>query len=634
MRLIRGYIKNFKAIKELEITFNKDLNIFTGSNNSGKTTILEGISLWAEIFYKLYTKASKDDPKRNIKRNYFKLGIKNNYYDYVDFKSIRMVGYSEIFHNLDDKSIIELSFTLENDREEELEISFSIKKAQGKSFNVSLTNYDDFNHYNLNTFFNSTETPISINYSNPLNHLPEYEEKKVDSIVKYLMDSQKSEEVLKNRLSRLVSIPEKIDNLQRDLKEILNVEKVELKIEDLGTEYGVKLALGNQKLKDISLYGSGTLQLVQFLINIYETNNSDFQLVLFDEPDSHIHRDIQKKLITILKRKNRFQLFMTTHNESFIRNSDEEHLFYITDLTEKLELKPLGKMMDITTKNGILRSKKNMILKELSGEEITGLHFIEALEADRIFFVEGTMDAEFLLNVFDTGLGIDKNKNIFWTFNGIDGIFKTLHQYKTVFESIKNGKSLWDKTYLMIDRDFFTDSIKEKFEDQFNKKEGIKNYITDSYCMDSIYLKDIGNLGLILKKIAFKDKSIEEICGTLEKKVEENVERKRNEWINIGMVRFKEVKGKIQNSPYILSLNNFKIFDDFSSATYKAEILDKDDYYKILNKDDFYKILKETFEKLGEEFEERGLLRKIFEVIKDNKELRPNEYEIILNNFV
>lgn len=633
MRLISGHIKNFKAIKEINIVFNKELNVFTGSNNSGKTTILEGISLWTEIFYKLYSKALKNDAKRNIKSGYYKLGNKTNYFDYIDFKSIRMVGYSEIFHNLDENSTIELSFKLENDRGEELEISFSLKKSAGKSLNVYLTNYDDFIHSNLNTFFNSTVNPISINYSNPLNHLPEYEEKKVDSVVKYLIESQKSEEALKNRLSRILSTPEKFENLKNDLKEILGVEKLEIQIDDLGREYSVKLALGNQQLKDISLYGSGTLQLIQFLINIYESNNSDFQIVLFDEPDSHIHRDIQKKLISTLMRDNKFQLFMTTHNESFIRNSSEKNLFHITNLNTSHELKPIGDMMGTSVREGIIASQKNLILKELSGEEITGLHFIEALEADRIFFVEGSMDAEFLLNVFDTGLGTNKKKDIFWVFNGIDGIFKHLHHYKTVFTAVKNGKSLWEKTYMMIDRDFFTNNLKEKFEKQFKEIEKIKTYITNSYCMDSIYLKDIENFSKILEKSFLDEKTFEEILRVLNEKIENKVKEKKEEWECLGQAKFKESINKVKNSDYYSSLSGFSGFNDYSSATYQNEILAKEEFYKFLNKDDFYEILEATFKIFDIEFEESGFLRIIFKTIADNKELRPNEYRLILETF-
>ena len=52
-------IKNFKSFQNVKIHFNQDLNILTGVNNAGKTTILEAISLWNECFTKLIREAKR-----------------------------------------------------------------------------------------------------------------------------------------------------------------------------------------------------------------------------------------------------------------------------------------------------------------------------------------------------------------------------------------------------------------------------------------------------------------------------------------------------------------------------------------------------------------------------------------------
>lgn len=38
-------IKNFKSVKELTIELNPKINIFVGENDSGKSTILEALSI-------------------------------------------------------------------------------------------------------------------------------------------------------------------------------------------------------------------------------------------------------------------------------------------------------------------------------------------------------------------------------------------------------------------------------------------------------------------------------------------------------------------------------------------------------------------------------------------------------------
>ena len=39
------YIRNFRNIKEAELCFDKDLNIFVGKNAQGKTNLMEAISV-------------------------------------------------------------------------------------------------------------------------------------------------------------------------------------------------------------------------------------------------------------------------------------------------------------------------------------------------------------------------------------------------------------------------------------------------------------------------------------------------------------------------------------------------------------------------------------------------------------
>ena len=74
MYLQKIHIQNFKSYENVTIHFNKDINIFTGANNSGKTTVLEAIALWNECFEKLITQIGKSDTKKNLQRGDFMLG--------------------------------------------------------------------------------------------------------------------------------------------------------------------------------------------------------------------------------------------------------------------------------------------------------------------------------------------------------------------------------------------------------------------------------------------------------------------------------------------------------------------------------------------------------------------------------
>jgi predicted ATP-dependent endonuclease of OLD family len=140
---------------------------------------------------------------------------------------------------------------------------------------------------------------------------------------------------------------------------------------------------------------------------------------MLDEPDSYIHRDIQKRLIEIITRfSTNTQTIISTHNESFIRSVPVEQLFH-------LDGKSIGEYHPINESEieklqprfkGIYPSLINPIIRTVG--EITGLDFINAIECDRLIFVEGEDDARYLNVLLKQQLGIRK-RYMFWVLGGI-----------------------------------------------------------------------------------------------------------------------------------------------------------------------------------------------------------------------
>ncbi|MEY2976888.1 MAG: hypothetical protein ACO31I_12625 [Prochlorotrichaceae cyanobacterium] len=54
-------------------------------------------------------------------------------------------------------------------------------------------------------------------------------------------------------------------------------------------------------------------------------------------------------------------------------------------------------------------------------------------------------------------MGRNMKKYAFWVLGGVNHIFKKISDYKTVFQAIKNQKTLWEKSVLIFDKDFLTD---------------------------------------------------------------------------------------------------------------------------------------------------------------------------------
>jgi AAA15 family ATPase/GTPase len=82
MYIKKLHIDNFKTYKKFNLLANKDVNVLTGVNNSGKTTILEALSLWYECFIFLVKKVERGTESLNLRQGDYRLGNKGQ--NYID----------------------------------------------------------------------------------------------------------------------------------------------------------------------------------------------------------------------------------------------------------------------------------------------------------------------------------------------------------------------------------------------------------------------------------------------------------------------------------------------------------------------------------------------------------------------
>lgn len=403
-------IVNFKSFKNITLYLNSDVNILTGKNNTGKTTILEALSLWHECFGKLINKAKRSEKKVGYNAGDWLLGPSHNrYFPFDEINSVRSPYFEDIFHRRNRKNKIELSATIYNEEfKEELEIRFQIDSS-GLNYKIALQDYSEFDFVKFNNIFRRLPNPIGKYYASPVAVILQKEDFATNPQIEDLILKRESAKILRNRLYKLLSFPDinyKNQFLQ-DLSFIIGqnfqlISRSDIK-KDKQVIINFKLGEGDIE-KDIALVGSGTLQIIELLLNVYQPdeilsnlnlytqgeNIKDFNIVLLDEPDSHIHRDIQQRLINILVRfsKNN-QIFISTHNEALIRSSSYGHLFHL-DGKNISEIKSIDKekVEKINPHfKGIFPSQINPIILSLGS--VSGLDFVNAMESDRLIFVEG-----------------------------------------------------------------------------------------------------------------------------------------------------------------------------------------------------------------------------------------------------
>jgi hypothetical protein len=113
--------------------------------------------------------------------------------------------------------------------------------------------------------------------------------------------------------------------------------------------------------------------------------------------------------------------------------------------------------------------------------------------------VEGEDDARILNILLKQQIG-NRKKYMFWVLGGISEIFENMDAYKKVFSNIRNDKTLWEKSCLVFDRDFLTDSHLQTLIHAFKDKLNLPAYSFKSYTLESTLFTDIEKLAALISK--------------------------------------------------------------------------------------------------------------------------------------
>lgn len=609
-------IQNFKSFQDVTIHFNADLNILTGINNSGKTTILEALALWNECFNKLINQAKRGTG--NYAMGDFILGPSNNrYFDFNEINSVRCPYFEDLFRDRNKKNKIVLGVILENSINDSLEIIFKISDSVGK-YIIELQRSANFNYTKFNKFFKNLPEAIATYYASPVAFIGQEEKFVTDPQIKDAINLRNSSTVIRNRIYRLYQSL-KFQDFQRDLSYILFNSTIASNINisnksDIQKDPRVIInyIIGQRNVeKDIALLGSGTLQAIEILLNFYQQSDQkkDLNIILLDEPDSHIHRDIQKRLIEVLLRfSTNNQLFITTHNESFIRNTPLNKLFHIESEARgdvfNMYQKDLSKI-SIPHFKGMYPSLLSPLIKSIGND--TGLDFINAIESDKIIFVEGDDDARVIHRLLQEYPANHSRKFMFWVLGGVSKVFDKISSYKTFFSDIKNEKTLWEKSYLIFDKDALTDEHIRLISERIETKLLLPNHTIGAYTQEAVLFTDFDRLSILLSKYLFEYKNIiqidklkllQDLQGSYEKIKTELAKRYSENMIETQL--YLSYKGSYIEKTKTMFDSKKSLFENTDVQltrelkNYYEDVLNKGEYYKLMKKDDVQFVLNDT----------------------------------------
>lgn len=653
MRLRRFRVENFKNLHDAEFHFNSDLNILTGVNNSGKTTVLEAIALWAECFRKIIRRTDKGSSAKGLRQGDYWFGREHNYFDNDALKSIRCPRPGEIFHALDTDTIILLEAVCgrDDDPASDITIGFTIRAGRGEMYDILLKNWKTFDYAAFNERFQAFPMPVTVIYASPVAFLAAREDFETLPKRRSRMFERASIQVLRNRLYQLKKDAPRYNDFMMRLSGVLSENKTPLEFfiegeEADDVEVVVRVQVGPKDIrKDISLLGSGTLQIIEILLGLHEVErgfsgmSKDLNIVLLDEPDSHIHRDIQRRLLNTLSDNTKnCQVFLTTHNESIIRTADPKHVFHL-EQGRSGAYHPIDKDDVASKRIGLQPSRQLNVLTTLGNE--SALDFLNALEADHLLLVEGEDDARFLQAIVEGQVSPRQSfRAMYWSFGGIDALLSNIGTYRQVFDLFRNHKSLWDKATIVLDADFLTDDQRKKLVDEMPKKLGNRPvYCWSSYTIESTVLANPDKLSSMVRELLRKElpgyglpddgmvvAAVQKSCDALEARLRQRLEASDNTY-------FLKVNGQLQQRKrslevlglgHIIGKENFwwKNFQDYARRMLDAKRLDA-----LSTKDDVLEVLRDVYASLSLVLDETNIMHRFIHVASFSS--RPDQWNEI-----
>ena len=315
LRKIR--VNNFKKLNAtLDLS---QTVVFVGPNNSGKSSILQAITLWSLGLAK-WAEAKKESKAKK------RVGVAINRKDLINIPVpsakqlwkdlvVRGSGKSKGKQTINIKIEIEVEGFTDG---ENWKLGFEFDYANSESFYCRIINH---NHHEDNIKFALRE---KIGLLPPMSGLAGEEDKLELGSISSRIGEGKTADVLRNLCWYVLnSKPEKWNELTNIIATLFGIT-INKPQYDIFTGKITMTYEENRKKFDLSNGGRGFHQILLIFSYIYANNNS---IILLDEPDAHLEILRQKQVFNILseklKRENA-QLMIATHSISVLDEATEK----------------------------------------------------------------------------------------------------------------------------------------------------------------------------------------------------------------------------------------------------------------------------------------------------------------------
>lgn len=299
-------INGFRGIKHVCIEGFKNVNLFFGKNNCGKSSLLESLFLAAGL----------SNPVLPININ----GMR-------DFFGTPLKDLKSIFYNLEDLELI--FYNLDSTKP----ISIQLENEEKRNLNISIeksTNTISLNKSNSDTSSNLLESKYGLKYDFNIKDRTFSSKLIFDSTNPENSSLERDDEYEEKLRCRYLAPKFNFDESRQGLNSIIKnkdedfivegLKIIEPRVQDFKlTDKGIFVDMGLKKRIPINMMGDGIRKIIALLTTIYDCENG---VVLIDEISNGFHYSVMQNLWKVLINaaiKNNTQLFVSTHDYDSIK---------------------------------------------------------------------------------------------------------------------------------------------------------------------------------------------------------------------------------------------------------------------------------------------------------------------------
>lgn len=439
-------IKNFRGIEEAYINFNKTINILIGSNNIGKSAIIDVIRL-------VFSYGSSQKRDIYISESDFHISTSTGLSTTIEFHlrfKIENPLEAGMFYDLltidpvtGEQSLdLHFRYTLESHTSHN-KIKLSVWGGENEGQSVSTEIFDNIYFVYLGALRDVEK------------HMKPIRGNKLGGLYKQLVTSGEDEKLVEE-LKKAIETPDweafikkgedkinehlKHTTFINDPKQEVSITPIPFEFEKIADSMTARIPFGSDSLE---LYQNGlgynNLIYTATVLGDLDSRSEHYKSLLIEEPEAHLHPQLQNVLFSYLKSyASDFQTFITSHSPTITAKTDLDSIIVMNNVDSSLK--------SLALRESALDPKNKKYLSKFLDVTKSQLFF-----AKGVIFVEGISEA-LLLPIFAKVMGdeYDLEKNGIEVVN-ISGV--AFSHFANLFNNDDPKKNVGIRAAILTDSD-------------------------------------------------------------------------------------------------------------------------------------------------------------------------------------